>query len=278
VPSRSATRRNRYRRASPLEEAAARKKPAVEVPWARQHPTLVAIQDRLQLVLDAWNLLRAPDGSCRPKPYLPQGIKEPDAVYDSRIQHAQPTGFFRDALRTYAGMLSFLHWQALPDSLKRVVGNVDGMGTDLAVLLFIADLLVLRDGGCLLLVLPPATVHESEGHRLAAIDCGDRASLPRLALVPRADLLDWHLASVSRALLEFSFRRDQRRSIQPAPTVGDWIYTTFTLDADGCRISSCRAEPCATHPSGYGPVAAGAPQELTGYRRLPAVWSANDAG
>ncbi len=131
MPSRSATKRNRYRWASPLEEAAARNKPAVEAPWARQHPTLAAIQDRLQLVLDAWNLLRAPDGSCRRKPYLPQGIKEPDDVYDSRIQHAQPTGFFRDALRTYAGMLSFLHLQALPDSLKRVVGDVDGMGTDL---------------------------------------------------------------------------------------------------------------------------------------------------
>ena len=151
MPSRSATKRNRYRRPSPQEEAVSFSKPALSAPWARQHPTLSAISDRLQLVLDAWNLLRAPDGSCRRKPYLPQGIKEPDPVYDSRIQHAQPTGFFRDALRTYAGMLSFLHWQALPDSLKRIVGDVDGMGTDLAVLLFIADLLVLRDGGCLLL-------------------------------------------------------------------------------------------------------------------------------
>ena len=57
--------------------------------FARAEP-LSAIADRLQLVLDAWNLLRAPDGSCRRKPYLPQGIKEPDPVYDSRIQHAHP--------------------------------------------------------------------------------------------------------------------------------------------------------------------------------------------
>jgi hypothetical protein len=58
-------------------------------------------------------------------------------------------------------MLSFLHWRALPDSLKRVIGDVDGMGTDLAVFLFIADLLVLRDGGCLVLVLPLANAHEA---------------------------------------------------------------------------------------------------------------------
>ncbi len=295
MPSRSATKRNRYSRPSPLEEAAARDKPALSAPWARQHPTLSAISDRLQLVLDAWNLLRAPDGSCRRKPYLPQGIKEPDPVYDSRIQHAQPTGFFRDALRTYAGMLSFLHWQALPASLKRIVGDVDGMGTDLAVLLFIADLLVLRDGGCLLLVLPPATGHESEGHRLEAIAHGDRASLPRLALVPRADLLDWQLASDTRTLLEFSFRRDERRAIQPAqygavpvlmvgadgqilqaPNVEDWIYTTFQLSPGGFQISSCRAERSTSHPSGYQPVALGTPQQLMGCRRLPAIWYAND--
>jgi hypothetical protein len=84
TPSRSATKRNRYRRPSPLEEAAAFNKPVLSAPWSRQHPTLRAIADRLQLVLDAWNLLRAPDGACRRKPYLPQGIKEPDPVYDSR--------------------------------------------------------------------------------------------------------------------------------------------------------------------------------------------------
>lgn len=106
MPSRSATKRNRYRRSSPQQEAASFSKQALSAPWQRQHPTLAAIQDRLQLVLDAWNLLRAPDGSCRRKPYLPQGIKEPDPVYESRIQHAQPMGFFRDALLAGASLLT----------------------------------------------------------------------------------------------------------------------------------------------------------------------------
>jgi hypothetical protein len=69
---------------------------------------MTAIRDPLQLVLDAWNLLRAPDGSCRRRPYLLQGIKELEPVYESRIRHAGPSGLFRDALRTDAGMLSFL--------------------------------------------------------------------------------------------------------------------------------------------------------------------------
>jgi hypothetical protein len=44
-------------------------------------------------------------------------------------------------------MLSFLEYLALPLSLQRVISDVDGRGTDLGVFLFIADLLVLRDGG-----------------------------------------------------------------------------------------------------------------------------------
>ncbi len=295
LPTQITTKRNRYRGTSAEQEAPAASKAGLEAPWARQHPTLAAIADRLQLVLDAWNLLRTPDGACRRKPYLPQGIKEPDPVYASRIRHAQPTGFFRDALRTYAGMLSFLHWRALPVSLQRVIGDVDGMGTDLAVFLFIADLLVLRDGGCLILVFPPAKAFPSEGHRLEAIAAGDRASLPRLVLVPRADLLDWRLAPDTRALLEFTFRRDERRPIRPlqygatpvlmvgpdgqllaAPRIEDWIYTRFQLAADGFSVRSVGAQPSAADPSGYEPTPAGVHLTLQGHHRLPAVWYATD--
>ena len=62
-----------------------------------------------------------------------------------------------------------------------MISDVDGRGTDLGVFLFIADLLVLRDGGCMILVLPPLRGWPSEGHRLDAIR--------------RGDLLDWHLLS-----------------------------------------------------------------------------------
>jgi hypothetical protein len=222
-------------------------------------------------------------------------VKEPDLVYDSRIAHAKPSGFFRDALRTYAGMLSFLHWRALPPSLQRVIGDADGMGTDLAVLLFIADLLVLRDGGCLLLVLPPLRTHPSEGHRLEAVARGDRASLPRLMLVPRLDLLHWRIDTESRAVQAFTFRRDERRKLQPlhfgatptlmvgpdghllaAPGVDDWIYTTFQLEDAGCRIGSCTAERSASHPSGYRPAPHGSGQQLNGAERLPGVWYSSD--
>lgn len=89
-----------------------------------------------------------------------------------------PSGFFRDALRTFAGMLSASHWRELPPSLQAVVSDVDGLGTDLGVFLERADLLVT----------PPEHLWPSAGDYAQALRQGDRASLPKLQLIERADL------------------------------------------------------------------------------------------
>ncbi|MEB3360594.1 MAG: hypothetical protein VKI42_00535 [Synechococcaceae cyanobacterium] len=123
-------------------------------PWT-QPPTLPSLQPSLQIAADCWNLLSAPDGSSWRQVYLPQGEREPQGAYERRLAAARPSGFFRDALRTYAGMLSRGSWLSLPSSLSSVLTDVDGRGTDLGVFLASADLLVLRDGAALVLVLPP---------------------------------------------------------------------------------------------------------------------------
>ena len=193
-------RRNRWQALSPEELQAQAAQQRIQaggpgsLPW-QSHPTLVALQDRLQLVADCWNLLDGTGGQSRRGLYLPQGSKEPEAAYRQRLANARPNGFFRDALRTYAGMLASVQWRELPGSLAGVLSDVDGLGTDLGVFLFLADLLVLRDGGALVLVLPAEHRWPSEGHRQEAIRRGDRLSLPRLALVPRRDCLDWQLAN-----------------------------------------------------------------------------------
>ena len=58
-------------------------------------------------------------------------------------------------MRTYAGMLSRGSWLNLPTSPSSVLIDVDGLATDLGLFLASADLLVLRDGAALVLVLPP---------------------------------------------------------------------------------------------------------------------------
>jgi len=137
------------------------------------HPILLAILPRLQLVHDCWDLLNG-----RKEYYLPRGEREPDSAYSRRIDAALPSGFFRDALRTFAGMISASHWGELPPSLQAVVSDVDGLGTDLGVFLELADLLVT----------PPQHLWPSAGDYAQALRQGDRASLPKLQLIERADL------------------------------------------------------------------------------------------
>ena len=152
------------------------------------HPTLAALLPRLQLVHDCWHLL-----SGRREHYLPRGEREPESAYRRRVVAALPSGFFRDALRTFAGMLASSHWRELPASLQAVISDVDGCGTDLGVFLEAADLLVLRDGAALVGVVPPVHLWPSEGDRQQALRNGDRLSLPRLLLIERGDVLHWHL-------------------------------------------------------------------------------------
>jgi hypothetical protein len=161
-------------------------------PWT-QHPTLTALHPSLQITADCWALLAALDGTSRKEHYLPKGEREPDTAYRKRLDAARLSGFFRDALRTYAGMLSRGSWISLPASLSSVFTNVDGQGTDLGVILASADLLVLRNGAALVLVLPPEHSWPSEGDRQEALRRGDRLSLPRLQLVPRANCLNWEM-------------------------------------------------------------------------------------
>ncbi len=104
-------RRNRWQALSPEELQAQAAEQRIQaggpgaLPW-QPHPTLVALQERLQLVADCWNLLDGTGGQSRQGLYLPQGRKEPEAAYRQRRANAWPSSFFRDALRTYAGMLA----------------------------------------------------------------------------------------------------------------------------------------------------------------------------
>ena len=54
---------------------------------------------------DCWDLLNN-----QKEYYLPRREREPDSAYKRRIDAALPSGFFRDALRTFAGMLTASHW------------------------------------------------------------------------------------------------------------------------------------------------------------------------
>lgn len=86
----------------------------------RPHPPSAPRRGRLQLVYDCWTLLKLPDGTSRRPFHLSRGIEEPETCCLKQREAARSTGFYRDALLTYAVILAQLNWQELPDSLTRV--------------------------------------------------------------------------------------------------------------------------------------------------------------
>jgi hypothetical protein len=264
-----------------------------------RHPSLVALHPSLQIAADCWNLLSAPDGSSRLQVYLPQGEREPQGAYERRLAAARPSGFFRDALRTYAGMLSRGSWLNLPASLASVLTDVDGRGTDLGVFLASADLLVLRDGAALVLVLPPEHSWPSEGDRQEALRRGDRLSLPRLQLVSRADALNWELPSSHGLPSRIHWREPQHQPLQrvePGPEVavreqiasmlGDadapdrWSYRSLQLtEAEGqdTGMEVC-LHPVTADPSEPSGWRCDPPTSIRypGLTSLPACWYTSD--
>jgi hypothetical protein len=243
---------------------------------------LAALLPRLQLVQDCWHLL-----SGRREHYLPRGEREPESAYRRRVEAALPSGFFRDALRTFAGMLASSHWRELPASLQAVISDVDGCGTDLGVFLEAADLLVLRDGAALVGVIPPVHLWPSEGDRQQALRNGDRLSLPRLLLIEREDVLHWHLPGNHALPDAITWRERRPNALTPAnqaapspePLPHPWQYLTASLGADdpggaGMDLSTetLVADPQA--PSGW------CKQRLDqrhyrGISQLPAIWYAS---
>ena len=271
---------------------------AISAPWTT-HSTLTALQPSLQITADCWALLAAHDGSSRKDHYLPKGEREPETAYRKRLDAARPSGFFRDALRTYAGMLSRGSWVSLPASLSSVLTDVDGRGTDLGVFLAAADLLVLRDGSALVLVLPPDHSWPSEGDRQDALRRGDRLSLPRFQLVPRANCLNWELPVSYGLPGRIVWRELVDRPASSEPTgpetavaeqinalLGDadapdrWRYRSLSLLTAGESVTGLQL---AHHPVCADPQASSGwrcddPIATTyeGIHRLPACWYTSD--
>ena len=259
------------------------------LPWPL-HPSLAALLPRLELVRDCWHLLCTPTGIDRREHYLSRGEREPESAYRRRVEAALPSGFFRDALRTFAGMLASSHWRELPASLQAVISDVDGRGTDLGVFLEAADLLVLRDGAALVGVIPPQHQWPSEGDRQQALRRGDRLSLPRLLLLERRDVIHWRKADVRSRPEAITWRepqpptqqtqtQQQQQQQEERPPQHPWIYRTACLMADGpggagmeLTTETLAADPQAA--SGWRRARLDQ-RHYNGIRQLPALWYAS---
>ena len=179
-------------------------------------------------------------------------------------------------------MLTASHWRELPPSLQAVVSDGDGLGTDLGVFLERADLLVLRDGACLIAVRPPEHLWPSAGDYAQALRLGDRASLPKLQLIERADLLNWgqrpggHSPEGPSAANTLPTQLIYRSNGRPAGarTSGPQ-YVSVISGADGLTATTSELVEDPAVPGGY----ALRQVSSTNYQNinsLPMIWYASD--
>lgn len=115
-------------------------------------PELVRILPQLELALDCWTLLNdAGRGDAKAK-YLQQEPAEPAAAYQSRLNRATYAPMYRDAIKSYAGLLGRFQMVQVPTSLETYKNDVDLQGSSIQSFLTLCDEHALRDGGTFVMV------------------------------------------------------------------------------------------------------------------------------
>lgn len=145
-----------------------------------RHPVLQEIADDLAMVNDCWENLRNSVDK-----YLPQEAAEPDDAYQQRLSWAVYTGFFREAINGFAGVLSRFQLQDPPQTFEEYEDDIDLEGNSVHAFMAAADALLLRDGAVAIMVEMPPGQEATRADELAA---GRR---PYLTLQQRSMVLNW---------------------------------------------------------------------------------------
>jgi hypothetical protein len=147
------------------------------------HPKLADIIEDLDLVHDCWTLLK---GEAK-KRHLPKEPGEPAQAYKNRVRRSSYPNFYEAAIKAFAGVLSRYELRNAPKGLIDAAQDIDGLGNSLKKWGMMADELVLRDGGCLLMVDMPKDTPENRAEELAS---GRR---PLFSIAERRNVLNWKL-------------------------------------------------------------------------------------
>lgn len=145
-----------------------------------EHAVLVAIREELEKNRDCWDYLRDKEEN-----YLPREDQEPWAAYRDRLARTSYVSFYRDAITSFAGVLSRFELADPPASLESAEQNIDLRGNSLKAFLMAADAAALRDGGALLCVDMPSGMVETNGEVI------EQDRRPYLSMVERSNVLNW---------------------------------------------------------------------------------------
>lgn len=149
-------------------------------------PELQRLLPQLSQAYDCWTLLNSDGAGEAKKKYLPQEPAEPHEAYISRLNRATYAPIYRDAIRSYAGLLSRFQLIDAPESLENNKQNVDLQGSSLHSFLTQIDELALRDGGTFIMVdMMPESGADNFFDQL------QDGRHPYLISVKRSDVLNW---------------------------------------------------------------------------------------
>lgn len=168
------------------------------------HPNLAEVIDELDLVADCWDLLR---GEKTKKIYLPKEPGEHSRNYKSRLDRSSYPSFYKDGINAFAGVLSRYELKGFQKNFEASLNDIDGQGNSLKAWGMIADMLLMRDNGCLLMADMPSDKVDSRADEII------QGRRPFFSIAERKNVLNWRLKKVGRKL------------IPTAVTVREWHET-----------------------------------------------------
>lgn len=155
-----------------------------------QRPELAAIAPMLQRAQDCWHLLpreHTDIGMSVRAHYLPQEVGEPKDAYHGRIGRSSYPSTYRDAIRSFAGLLSRFQLSEPPATLEAAINDIDMRGSSLRRFMSDIDQLILRDGAAAILVeMPPQDLNVTS--KIEEIRSGRR---PYLVALERSQVINW---------------------------------------------------------------------------------------
>ncbi len=153
-------------------------------------PELVRLLPQLEQAYDCWTLLNAGGLGAAKEKYLPKEPAEPTGAYQARLGRATYTPIYRDAIKSYAGLLSRVHLIDSPASLENAEQNVDLQGSSLTSFLTRIDEMALRDGGTFVMV----DMMPERGGDNNFFDQMNDGRQPYFISIARADVINWKVS------------------------------------------------------------------------------------
>ena len=149
-------------------------------------PELVRLLPQLEQAWDCWTLLNGNGLGAAKDKYLHREPAEPQGAYAARLARATYAPIYRDAIRSYAGLLGRFRLVDAPSSLEANESNVDLQGSSIQSFLTMIDEMALRDGGTFVMV---DMMPESGANNF--FDQMNDGRHPYLLSVRRSDVINW---------------------------------------------------------------------------------------